>query len=209
MDRMIAPFLLALVLLAGPAHAAAGVPWQTYIPEAAERFGVPENWIRAVITAESGGDTKAVSPKGAMGLMQLMPGTWEDLRSAHALEADPFDPQANILAGTAYLKTLYDRFGYPNLFAAYNAGPTRFEDHLRTGKPLPDETRAYAAGLENTLSGTVQPAEKNPHFSPQIASGNRLFVRLSTASNAPGTETDSVPSNDLFVRLSAQNEAQK
>jgi soluble lytic murein transglycosylase-like protein len=206
---MIAPILLALILFARPTHAAASAPWQAYIPEAAERFGVPENWIRAVITAESGGDTKAISPKGAMGLMQLMPGTWEDLRSAHALEADPFDPQANILAGTAYLKALYERFGYPNLFAAYNAGPTRYEDHLRTGKPLPDETRAYAAGLENTLSGTVQSIEKSLHPSLQIASGNRLFVRLSTASNAPGTEADSASSNDLFVRLSAQKEAQK
>jgi soluble lytic murein transglycosylase-like protein len=204
MDRIIALILLAVVSLAGSAHAAENAPWLDYIPEATERFGIPKDWVQAVIATESHGDTKAVSPKGAMGLMQLMPGTWEDLRSTHALGADPFDPRANIMAGTAFLKALYDRFGYPDLFAAYNAGPARFEEHLRTGSPLPDETRSYTASIEKALSGTPILSLKNALSPLQIASGTGLFFSLSTAQNDARNEVNSVPSNDLFVRLSTQ-----
>jgi soluble lytic murein transglycosylase-like protein len=206
---MITLLLLAVVLSTGSAHAADNAPWQTYVSEAAERFAIPKDWVQAVIATESHGDAKAVSPKGAMGLMQLMPGTWEDLRAAHELAPDPFDPQANILAGTAYLKTMYDRFGYPDMFAAYNTGPARFEDHLRTSKPLPDETSAYAASIEKALSGAPFLASKSAPPPLQIASGTGLFFRLSTAQNASKSEADSVPPSDLFVRLSAQKEASK
>jgi hypothetical protein len=97
--------------------------------------------------AESGGDVRAVSPKGAMGLMQIMPETWATLRLRYGLGADPFDPHDNILAGAAYLRELHDRYGSPGFLAAYNAGPARYEDHLATGQPLPAETRAYVAVL--------------------------------------------------------------
>ena len=60
-----------------------------------------------------------------MGLMQLMPGTWSEMRLMLGLGGDPFEPHDNIMAGTAYLRMVYDRFGYPGLFAAYNAGPGR------------------------------------------------------------------------------------
>ncbi len=97
--------------------------------------------------AESGGEARAVSPMGAMGLMQIMPETWATLRLRYGLGADPFDPHDNIIAGAAYLRELHDRYGSPGFLAAYNAGPARYEDHLATGQPLPAETRAYVALL--------------------------------------------------------------
>ncbi len=146
MDRL-SPLILAAAVIVTHAEAAALDRFQAHIIEASQRFGIPARWIEVVIKAESSSDPKAVSPRGAMGLMQLMPETWAELRDQHDLGADPFDPRPNILAGTAYLRAMQDRFGYPALFAAYNAGPGRYEDHLRTGKPLPAETRAYMASF--------------------------------------------------------------
>ena len=104
------------------------------IAEASRRFGVPPHWIRAVMQAESAGDPSAVSEAGAMGLMQVMPETWDELRTAHGLGDDPFDPRDNVLAGAAYLRAMYDRFGSPGFLAAYNAGPERYAEHLATGR---------------------------------------------------------------------------
>jgi soluble lytic murein transglycosylase-like protein len=129
-------------------------PYAGYIAEAVRRFGLPASWIRAVIHAESGGDRDAVSPAGARGLMQIMPMTWSALRARHGLGADPFDARDNILAGTAYLSELHDRFGAPGLFAAYNAGPSRYADHLTTGRPLPAETHAFVAAMGRALTGS-------------------------------------------------------
>src|SRR6266704_6782318 len=92
-------------------------------------------------------------PKGAMGLMQIMPKTWTELRARYGLGADPFDPRDNILAGAAYIRELYDRYGAPGFLAAYNAGPGRYERHLATGRPLPDETQAYVATLAPRING--------------------------------------------------------
>src|SRR3546814_14317661 len=80
-------------------------------------------------------------------LFRSMPGTWAAMRRQHGLGGDPYDPRDNILAGAAYLRAMYDRFGYPGLFAAYNAGPARYERHLRTGQALPTETRDYIVQL--------------------------------------------------------------
>lgn len=158
------PFAIALVLLSavGTAHAQtddrrpAAVRSESgrfarFVSEAALRFGIPASWINAVIQGESRGVVRAVSPKGAMGLMQIMPDTWSGLRSRYGLGADPFDPRDNILAGAAYLRELHDRYGSPGFFAAYNAGPGRYEGHLATGRPLPPETRAYVAALAPLL----------------------------------------------------------
>ena len=122
-------------------------PVVALVAEAAQRSDVPASWIRAVMQAESGGDARAVSPKGAMGLMQIMPETWATLRLRYGLGTDPFDLHDNIIAGAAYLRELHDRYGSPGFLAAYNAGPARYEDHLATGQPLPAETRAYVALL--------------------------------------------------------------
>ena len=96
---------------------------------------------------ESGGDPRAVSPKGAMGLMQIMPKTYAGLRARHHLGPDAYNPRDNILAGAAYLREMLDRYGSPGFLAAYNAGPARYDEHLATGRPLPPETQVYVAML--------------------------------------------------------------
>jgi hypothetical protein len=118
-----------------------------FIDEASRRFDVPIPWIRAVMHVESIGDVRARSPKGALGLMQIMPETYATLRARYALGANPYDPRDNILAGAAFLRELRDRYGTPGFLAAYNAGPRRYEEHLRTGRPLPLETQHYFAML--------------------------------------------------------------
>lgn len=124
-----------------------------HIAEASRRFGIPIAWIRAVMRAESAGEPRAVSSAGAVGLMQIMPATWTDLRARHGLGRDPYDPRDNILAGTAYLRELHDRYGSPGFLAAYNAGPGRYEASL-AGRPLPAETRAYVALLAPIIDGS-------------------------------------------------------
>ena len=148
--------MLALLATAAPAAAQATVDpvarWRPYSVEASQRFGVPIAWIERVMQAESGGRTllnghPITSRAGAMGLMQLMPGTWADMRVRLDLGNDPYDPHDNILAGTAYLRLLYQRFGYPGLFAAYNAGPSRYVAYLAGQQPLPAETQSYLGQL--------------------------------------------------------------
>jgi cell division septation protein DedD len=134
-------------------------PWGPYITEAAARFDVPERWVREVIRAESSGQLYqngqlTTSPVGAMGLMQVMPGTYDDLRQEFALGDDPYDPHNNILAGTAYLRKMYDLYGSPGFLAAYNAGPGRLEDYLLRNRGLPDETRRYVAKIAPNIQGT-------------------------------------------------------
>ncbi len=127
--------------------------WDTQIAEASQRFDVPKPWIRAVMRQESGGrtmlghDRPIVSRAGAMGLMQVMPATYGELAQQHRLGTDPFNARDNILAGTAYLRWLHKRYGYPKMFAAYNAGPGRVE----RGGRLPAETRAYVGNITKTL----------------------------------------------------------
>ncbi len=129
-------------------------PFAAYIAEASQRFGVPVAWIRAVLRAESAGDRHAISSAGAMGLMQLMPATWAELRVRYRLGSNPYDPRENILAGTAYLRELHDRYGsVVAMLAAYNAGPGRYEASL-SGRPLPAETRAYVAAIVPVIDGS-------------------------------------------------------
>jgi hypothetical protein len=127
-----------------------------------------------------------------MGLMQIMPGTWAEMRRRHRLGTDPHDPRDNVLAGTAYLRAMYDRFGYPGLFAAYNAGPARYAEHLSTGRRLPSETLAYVAAIagrppERPPRGPaaifVAPAAGGEALSRQDQGG--LFVRLNAEFSAP------------------------
>jgi hypothetical protein len=122
-------------------------PFAVFVTEAAQRFHIPESWIRAVMRVESFGDARAVSPKGAIGLMQVMPQTYAELRVRHRLGANPCDPHDNILAGVAYLREMLDRYGAPGFLAAYNAGPARYDEHLIKGRPLPGETQDYVAKL--------------------------------------------------------------
>jgi hypothetical protein len=123
-----------------------------YVAEASQRFRIPAAWIRAVMRIESAGNRRAVSSKGAMGLMQIIPATWDELRIRYRLGKDPYDPRDNILAGTAYLRELHDRYGSPGFLAAYNAGPKRYEDYRSGKRSLPRETRIYIAALLPVVS---------------------------------------------------------
>jgi hypothetical protein len=131
--------------------------------------------------AESGGAVHAVSPMGAMGLMQIMPDTWAELRSRYGLGPDPFDPHDNIIAGTAYLRELLDRFGERGFLAAYNAGPSRYEEHLATGKPLPSETLAYISAIAS-LPDTASLDRANSAASWTSSS---LFIATKSAGFTP------------------------
>ncbi len=132
-----------------------GDPWAPYIHEAAARFTLPERWVRAVMHQESGGREQAISPVGAMGLMQVMPATYEGLRARHHLGDDPYDPRNNILAGTAYMREMYDRYGAPGFLAAYNAGPNRLDSYLAGDGSLPDETVNYVAAITPHLGDDI------------------------------------------------------
>jgi hypothetical protein len=190
--RLCCASVVVLLLSLGIAHAqpdanghpdavAVADPFADFVAEASHRFALPVSSIRAVMQAESGGDARALSPKGAMGLMQIMPATWAALRQRYGLGADPYDPRDNITAGTAYLRELHDRFGERGFLAAYNAGPSRYEEHLATGRPLSAETLAYMAAVKSLLDGTV--AEGLPGAASWATSS--LFVATAEAAFAP------------------------
>ena len=156
--RAIAAFVL--LALATPANADRVWRWRAEIDAASLRFGIPVRWIERVMRAESGGQTMLGrrpirSRAGAMGLMQLMPGTWAAMRDVHGLGPDPDAPRDNIMAGTAYLRAMYDRFGYPGLFGAYNAGPARYAAWLQGRSALPAETVAYLRNVSGTATPTI------------------------------------------------------
>jgi membrane-bound lytic murein transglycosylase B len=195
--RRLPALLLSGLLIAGPfprvvlAQSASAAPQQRahpiadYTAEAARRFGVPVAWIRAVMGAESAGDVRAVSRKGAMGLMQIMPDTWSELRARYGLGRDPFDPHDNILAGAAYLREMHDRYGSPGFLAAYNAGPQRYEEYLAGVRALPAETRAYVAVLAPLVGG--KPLDNTATAAPDPVAWTRspLFVvRANGSANA-------------------------
>ena len=137
--------------------------WEPLIAQASQRFGVPRAWLVQVMRMESGGRTMSgenapiVSRAGAMGLMQLMPGTYADMRTQYGLGINPFDPHDNIFAGAAYLKWLHGKYGYPAMFAAYNDGPGNLEARMADGKILPAETRNYVSRIADMLGGKSIP----------------------------------------------------
>lgn len=126
-----------------PAQTATATPPATnlspkqLVEEAAKKAALPPAFVHAVAMAESAYKVNAVSPKGAIGLMQLMPGT------AAALEADPRDPKQNAEAGAMYLRELLFRYDYDPVkaLAAYNAGPGAVDKYK--GVPPYAETRSY------------------------------------------------------------------
>jgi len=172
-------------------------PWGPYIREAAKRYDVPDIWIRAVMRVESGGKEYQngqliTSSAGAMGLMQVMPETYSELRDRHNLGDDPFDPHDNIMAGTAYLREMYDIYGSPGFLAAYNAGPRRLDDYLSNNRALPDETRRYVAMIGPNITG-VYPNTRSPAESYamntlpiEIPRGPRYGRAVQLASNNGG-----------------------
>ena len=189
------------------------------IAEAAQRFAIPEAWIRAIMRIESRGDRRAVSPKGAMGLMQVMPDTWAELRVRYRLGGNPYDPHDNIIAGAAYIRALYDRYGSPGWIAAYNAGPGRYEASLR-GRPLPNETRSYVATVAPNLDRGVTTIAAIDRFAwtraplfiaqPDRTSGSDPATAERTANDSKSPTvvhdvSDIVPQSDgLFVSRSSE-----
>lgn len=160
--------------------------------------------------AESAGHARAVSHAGAQGLMQVMSATWNDLRARYRLGSDPFDPRDNILAGTAYLREMYDRYGtIPAMLAAYNAGPDRYDEHLATGRPLPAETRAYVDLLAPALGATVPspgaPAVSSP---PPDWREAPLFVPRSNDRRTAADHANEKPSARNSASVPVQHDAE-
>jgi hypothetical protein len=166
--------------------------WAAYIAEAARRFGRPEVWVRAVMQAESRGAADATSWAGAIGLMQIMPETYAGLRVRYGLGANAYDPHDNIIAGTAYMSEMIELFGVPNFLAAYNAGPARLEDHLRRGRPLPEETQRYLAQI-GELPVAAPPPDELP--APQS------LPFATAASNAPGSSPQTTSGSASALRM--------
>ena len=189
---------------------AASDPYAAHVAEATYRFGIPAAWITAIMRAESRGDPRAVSPKGAMGLMQIMPETWAGLRVRYGLGHDPLDPRDNILAGAAYLRELYDRYGAPGFLAAYNAGPERYEAHLVSGRPLPEETRLYLIRVPPMIGDPVRPWTEAPLFAGHAESGSPRSPapadQLSAAGMAKDLTAHPPQSHGLFVHFRVRPE---
>jgi hypothetical protein len=195
-------------------------PWAAYIAEAAERFAIPERWIRAVMAVESTGDRTARSRKGAIGLMQIMPKTWNQLHVRYALGNDPWQPRNNILAGAAYLREMHDRYGsIAAMLAAYNAGPKRYDAHLASGRALPAETVEYVGKIAPLIGGTItnrsiEPPATSSSWSQASLFVGRAFVQgddSSTSSHSPSARSSEdrtvidlsalvPPSHGLFVQ---------
>ena len=223
-DRVIvryAGLLLAGVLAAGACPVAVSAqaapvaranpadPYAGFVTEASQRFGIPEHWIRAVLRAESAGDVRAISAAGAMGLMQVMPDTWASLRVRHGLGRDPYDPRDNIMAGAAYLRAMWDRYGnVAAMLAAYNAGPGRYDEYRATGRTLPAETRAYLAALAPILGGAV--ASDTPVTAPPPPPDWRaapLFVTRSTDMRTAATPPSDAQSGDIRATVPVRDAA--
>lgn len=186
-----------------PIRAESVADWRPYIAEASARFGLPTAWIERVMQAESRGYTTLNgrpirSSAGAMGLMQLMPGTWTEMRARLGLGRDPDDPRDNILAGTLYLRLMYDRFGYPGLFAAYNAGSARYADYLAGRARMPSETVGYLANAAPSSRGS----SSAPVRSDRPPS---LFAVRREVRPADPAEAKSSPASSLFVTLSQRD----
>jgi hypothetical protein len=191
---------MAFAQAPGVVRISARDPFGAHIVEAAQRFQLPATWIRAILAAESNGNVRAVSPKGAMGLMQLMPATWRDLRLQHRLGSDPFDPHDNIIAGAAFIRLLYDRYGSPGWIAAYNAGPARYEASLR-GRALPSETRAYVAAVAPNLGGDNDPGVTLVEATdPKAWTRSALFVVQSSSNAAADPAPIKQPPDELPTR---------
>lgn len=155
--------------------------WDPAITEAAKRFKIPAAWIRNVMRSESGGRTilngqPIASNRGALGLMQVEPGTYTEMAAQYRLGDDPFDPRDNIYAGAAYLRWLHGKYGFPAMFAAYNAGPGHLEDHLYHGQPLPQETRLYVAGITRALGQGTDWLASHDKLTVTAPDGNKIAL---------------------------------
>ncbi|WP_374394969.1 lytic transglycosylase domain-containing protein [Sphingopyxis sp.] len=213
----------ATVAAPASAPAAAAHPYAAHVAEASQRFGIPEVWIWRVMHAESRGRARAVSSAGAMGLMQIMPATWSMLTARHRLGSDAFDVRGNILAGAAYLRAMWDRYGDVRLMlAAYNAGPGRADAYAAGRRGLPAETVAYVAAIAPEIGGrgaqlataplpsassswrsaSLFAAQAKPANDDRSAASTLPWDRSAAATPAPSARASTL----LFVRLSGSAE---
>ena len=205
------------------------------IDEASRRFGIPPAWVRGVMRIESGGRTMLdgrpiTSPAGAMGLMQVMPATFAELSGRYGLGSDPYEPRANILAGAAYLRGMYDRFGPAHFLAAYNAGPGRVDEHLRTGRALPGETQRYVEALGvgsdedvriggsatrpiihdltslDALRAAAVPPSRRSSDGPAVRQAASVFVTATAPRTALDRGQAQRPNDALFVSLTHKDQ---
>ncbi|MBO1326147.1 transglycosylase SLT domain-containing protein [Acetobacter sp. TBRC 12305] len=169
--------LAVLAACAGPSRSyrppgSALNPWGPYIREASQRFSIPQGWIRAVMWQESGGHqyihgqlTRSVH--GAVGLMQVKPDTYHELAQRYGLGSDPYDPHDNIMAGSGYIRELYDRFGSPDFLAAYSCGPQCMANYRAGSGSLPGYARSYLAAVAPHLNDPVPAVtEPGPEITP-------------------------------------------
>jgi hypothetical protein len=172
-----------------------------YVEEASQRFLIPSLWIWAVMRIESAGDARALSNKGAMGLMQIMPDTWTMLRKQHGLGDNPYNPRDNILAGAGYLRELHHRYGEEGFLAAYNAGPRRYEEHLSGRRSLPAETIDYVSKVSRLIGlGAPSNGLLTAH-SGSVAAESDLFVRSGFESSSDQEADDNRFKNHVSVSL--------
>jgi hypothetical protein len=187
---------LAVVAIAGSASPSPGAPPEpvmsdrcdVYVPEAARRSGLSEDVVMRVMRAESGGKSRIVSVKGAIGCMQIMPATWTYLTARYNLGADPFDARMNMIGGAIYLAELAARYGWPGALAAYNAGPGRYQRYVQGRVPLPAETIAYTARLGRNAEGPTAIASE-PRWQEA-----RLLMTRPTLEGAPALLPAPIPS---------------
>jgi hypothetical protein len=157
------------------------------VNSASGRYRLDPDLVNSVIKAESGFNVHALSPKGAQGLMQLMPGTASQLGVPNA-----FDPQANVEGGTKYLRELLERYNFDlvKALAAYNAGPQRVEQF--GGVPPYYETRAYVARIVRDFNRKKAAQEK---AAPKIAASKTPVAKTASSKVAASKPSPSKASS--------------
>jgi soluble lytic murein transglycosylase-like protein len=153
------------------------------VNSASGRYRIDPDLVNSVIRAESGFKIHAVSPKGAQGLMQLMPGTASKLGVPNA-----FDPEANVDGGTRYLRELLERYNFDlvKALAAYNAGPHRVEQY--GGVPPYLETRKYVASIVRDFNRKKIAQQKAANsLAPKAQPQSKTKPQNATAQAAPKT----------------------
>jgi len=145
---------------------------------------------------ESRGRASAISPKGAIGCMQIMPATWRYLTARHGLGADPWNARLNMIGGALYLAELARQFGFPGAYAAYNAGPARYARHVQKAVPLPAETVAYMASITGAAAPRVSGRDRDAGaaaMTPRWQDAGLFLVAGREPMRALGRELGSAP----------------
>jgi len=188
------------------ANSISPLPLDQVVNSASAAYHLDPDLVNSVIHAESGFNSHAVSPKGAQGLMQLMPGTANQLGVVNA-----FDPQANVTGGSRYLRELLERYNFDlvKALAAYNAGPERVEQY--GGVPPFHETRAYVARVVheyNTKKIAQEKLAKQQRMAA-LANGTNTkrtgaSVKKASSKDAKGVQPPLKPGMTVIAAQSAQ-----